>query len=268
MAGDGFSGDAIKANLNTQIMGRELYFFESLPTTMGVADAKAKEGAPEGTVIVADYQTAGRGRFGRAWLTPKGATIAVSIILRPMPDQLPRINMIASLGVVRSIEHCCDLTPRIKWPNDVLIEGQKVSGILLTSSFQGDRLEHVNMGIGINVNLDREIVSEISPPATSLSVETGHAVSRLQLFCTLMEELESLYLAMRQGDDLLVQWVPYVATVGQQVQVKWRREDLKGYVERGYAESVDEEGRLVLLLSDGSRKTLVAGEVTLHGDRL
>ena len=259
-----FSADVIKANLGTRFMGQELHFYNTLPTTMDMADEKANAGTPEGTVVIADHQTAGRGRFDRTWITPKGDTIAVSVILRPTAKEVSKLHMAAALAVVRSIERSCGLSPRIKWPNDVLIDGKKVSGILLASSFLGDRLSYVNVGIGINVNIEQDIVSQISPPATSLSLEVGKPVSRLAVFCALMEELESHYLSLRRSYNILDQWKHYVVTLGQDVQIMWRREDLQGYVERGFAESVNEEGSLLLRLSDGTLKTLVAGEVTLH----
>ena len=264
METDKFSAESIENGLSTRFVGRELYFFDSLPTTMVVADSKANEGAPDGAAVVADHQTAGRGRFDRTWITARGASIAVSIILRPRAEELPKMHMIASLAVAQSIEEACGLSPRIKWPNDVLIGGKKVSGILLTSTFQGDKLGHANMGIGINVNLDRRTLEEITPPATSLSAELGCPVSRLKVFCALMSALEDLYLLMREGGDILAKWKPYLVTLGQQVRVQWRREDLAGYVEEGYAEDVDQDGRLVLRLADGSTKTLSSGEVTLH----
>ena len=264
MVHDDFSADSIKAGLRTRFMGRQVYFYDTLPSTMDVADEKAREGAPEGTVVLANHQSAGRGRFGRTWITPKSSNIAVSIILRPRIEEASRLSIAASLAVIRSIERPCGLSPCMKWPNDVVIKGKKVCGILITSSVRGNGLECVNMGIGINVNLGQEVLSQISPPATSLSAELGRPVSRLLVFSNLMEELEALYLSLRRGDSLLSQLEPYIETLGQQVQVQWRREDREGYVERGYAESVDEEGRLLLRLPDGTLKTLVAGEVTLH----
>jgi len=263
---DDYSAETIQSGLNTRLIGRAIHFFDSLPTTMDVADRLANEGAPEGTAVVANHQTAGRGRFGRTWVTPKGTNIAISLILRPRLEELPRLNMAASLGIVRTIEKCCGLSPSIKWPNDVQLSGKKVSGILITNTYHGDSLGHVNIGIGINVNVDPETLSKIAPPATSLMVETNGHVSRSRVFQTLMEEMERLYDCVRAGGSLLSVWQPYVATIGQQIQVHWRREDMEGWVEQGLAESVDEEGRLNLRLADGTLKTLVAGEVTLHSD--
>ena len=163
-----FTADSISRNLSTSFMGRELFFYESLPTTMDVADMKAVAGAPEGTAIVADDQTAGRGRFDREWVAEKGATIAVSVILRPPPPVTPRLHIVCSLAVARAIEAVTGLEPRIKWPNDVLLNGRKTSGILLTSSRDRNGKPYVNAGIGINVNQTSDALSQISPPATGL----------------------------------------------------------------------------------------------------
>ena len=231
---------------------------------MDVADMKALSGAPEGTVVLADDQTAGRGRFDREWVAEKGATIAASVILRPPPPVTARLHIVCSLAVARAIETTTDLKPSIKWPNDVLLDGKKTSGILLTSSRDRDGRTYVNAGIGINVNQTDQSLARISPPATSLRVQTGQPVSRTQVFCGLLHHLEKLYLDALSGNDLLDLWRSYLVTLGQQVRVQWRREDRAGFVEEGRAEDVDEFGRLLLRTQEGELKTLVSGEVTLH----
>ena len=178
-----FTAESIRLNLNTSFMGRDLLFYDTLPTTMDVADMKAMAGASEGTVILADDQTAGRGRFDREWVVEKGAAIAVSIILRPPPPVSARLHIVCSLAVARAAETAAGLKPAIKWPNDVLIDGKKTSGILLTSNRDRDGKLYVNAGIGINVNQTAESLSEITPPATSLRVQAGQPVSRLEVFC-------------------------------------------------------------------------------------
>ena len=214
MVTDDYSTEAIQSGLHTRIIGRDIHYYDSLPTTMDVADQLANDGAPEGTTVVANHQTAGRGRFGRKWVTPRGTNIAISIILRPAMEVLPKLNMIASLGIVRSIEKCCGLAPSIKWPNDVQLSGKKVSGILITNTYHGDSLAHVNVGLGINVNIDSDTLSEIQPPATSLMVEAGKQVSRVQMLQTLFTEMETLYESTRAGHSLLAAWKPYVSTIG------------------------------------------------------
>lgn len=259
-----FTSDSISRSLSTSFLGRELFFYDTLPTTMDVADMKAATGAPEGTAVVASDQTAGRGRFDREWVAEKNATIAVSVILRPPPPVTARLHIVCSLAVARAIETATDLKPRIKWPNDILLDGMKTSGILLTSSRDRSGKTYVNAGIGINVNQTPESLAQISPPATGLRARLGRPVSRVQVFCALLLHLEKLYLESLSGSDLLDIWRSYLVTLGQHVRVQWRREDMVGFVEEGQAEDVDEFGRLLLRTGDGELKTLVSGEVTLH----
>ena len=259
-----FTAESIRLNLNTSFMGRDLLFYDTLPTTMDVADMKAMSGAAEGTVVLADDQTAGRGRFDREWIVEKGAAIAVSIILRPPPPVSARLHIVSSLAVARAIETATDLKPAIKWPNDVLLDGKKTSGILLTSNRGRDGKAYVNAGIGINVNQAPESLAGITPPATSLRVQAGQPVSRLEVFCALLHHIEKLYLEALSGSDLLDLWRSYLVTLGQNVRVQWRREDMLGFVEEGRAEDIDEFGRLLLRTTEGELKTLASGEVTLH----
>lgn len=259
-----FTLDSIKRSLATSFMGRDLFFYDTLPTTMDVADMKAVAGASEGAVVLADDQTAGRGRFNREWVAEKNATIALSVILRPPPPVSARLHIVCSLAVARAIENVTGLNPRIKWPNDVLLDGKKTSGILLTSSRDRDGRPYVNAGIGINVNQSARSLAEISPPATGLRAELGQPVSRVRVFCALLHHLEKLYLETLSGSDLLDLWRSCLITLGRRVRVQWRREDLLGFVEEGLAEDIDEYGRLLLRTDDGRLKTLASGEVTLH----
>lgn len=259
-----FTSDAITRSLSTSFMGRKLFFYDTLPTTMDVADMRAVSGAPEGTAVVADDQTAGRGRFDREWIVEKSTGIAVSIILRPPPPVTARLHIVCSLAVAHAIENATGLKPSIKWPNDVLLDGKKTSGILLTSSRDRSGKPYVNAGIGINVNQTPESLSHISPPATSLRAQLGQLVSRTQLLGALFLHLEKLYLEAISGTDLVDLWRSCLVTLGQHVRVQWRREDRLGFVEEGLAEGVDEFGRLLLRTHDGELKTLTSGEVTLH----
>ncbi len=259
-----FTKESIRRNLSTAFMGRDLFFYDTLPTTMDVADMKAVAGASEGVVVIADDQTAGRGRFDREWVAERNATIAVSVVLRPPPPVSSRLHIVCSLAVARAIESATGLGPAIKWPNDVLLGGKKTSGILLTSNRDRDGRPYVNAGIGINVNQTPDSLATITPPATSLRVGSSQPVSRTKVFCALLHHLEKLYLEALSGADLLDVWRSYLVTLGQQVRVQWRREDMLGFVEEGRAEDVDEFGRLLLRTDAGDIKTLVSGEVTLH----
>ena len=198
-----FSAESIKNLLTTNFVGRNLFFFDSLPTTMDVADEQAVSGAPEGTVILANDQTAGRGRFDRTWVAKKGQSIATSIILRPSPDVVAKLHMVCSLAVAFSIEKASGLLPEIKWPNDVLVNKKKISGILLTANRLENGHGYVNVGIGINVNQQAKDLIDITPPATSINEAIGYPVPRLEVFCYLMEGLEKYYLEVGRGKNLI-----------------------------------------------------------------
>src|SRR4030042_921551 len=174
------SPDSITHNLTTRFIGQRVIYFPSLESTMDAARQEAQKGAPEGTIIVVDEQTGGRGRVKRLWISPKGC-IAFSVILYPSIAQLPYLILIVSLAVVRSIKEVTDLKPEIKWPNDILINGKKVCGILIENEIKGAKVEYANIGIGINVNLNVADFPDIMPFATSLSDELGKEVSRLDI---------------------------------------------------------------------------------------
>ena len=226
---------------------------------MDVAKQALKEGAEEGTIVLADQQTAGRGRFGRTWLSPPESSILLSIILHPGLDELRRLNMAATLAVAHSIEKVTGLKPVIKWPNDVLIGGKKVSGILIESEVQAETVSYAIVGIAVNINLDPSTIPEIAETATSLKQELRRKVSRLEVLQALLGEFEELYSALRRAEPIAEEWRRRLETLGQEVKVKCGE-----VVEQGYAEAVDDEGNLLLRLPDGSLKTIVAGEVTLR----
>ena len=225
---------------------------------MEVAKQEARLGAAEGTVIVAGEQTVGRGRRKRVWLSPKG-NIALSIILYPSADYLPSLIMLSSLAVVYSIESITGLKTQLKWPNDVLIKGRKVCGILIESGVRGSKVDYAVIGIGINANLRSSDFPEIFPIATSLSDELGREVPELDLIRCLLVEVERLYLALLSGESIYNQWRDRLVTLGRRVQVSWGKTRYEGI-----AESVAKDGSLLLRCSDGSWANIVAGDVTLH----
>jgi len=225
---------------------------------MEVAKREAGQGATEGTVIVAGEQTAGRGRLKRAWFSPKGS-IALSIILHPSLAYLPSLMMLASLAVVRSIEGVTGLRPQIKWPNDVLIKGRKVAGILIESSLRGKNVDYTIIGIGLNINIRMADFPELLATATSLSDELGRDVSTLAIIKRLLVEVEELYLSLPNEDSVYLPWRDRLVTLGKLVRVKSGRT-----VYEGTAESVTSDGSLLLRNSDGSLTKIVAGDATLH----
>ncbi len=225
---------------------------------MDEARRQAQEGASEGTVIVAEEQTAGRGRIKRAWLSPRGS-IALSIILYPEVSYLSSLIMVASLGAVHAVEKVTGLKAQIKWPNDVLINNKKVCGILIESEVKGKRVGYAILGIGINVNIKLSDFPEIQPLATSLSHELGRKVSRLEVLRCLLAEIERLYLALPSGDSVYREWRDNLVTLGKKVQVRSEETTYEGI-----AESVASDGSLLLRQPDGSLTKVVAGDVTLR----
>ncbi|MBI2850129.1 MAG: biotin--[acetyl-CoA-carboxylase] ligase [Chloroflexi bacterium] len=264
MVEDSLSANAITDGLKTHFIGQKALYYPSLTSTMEVARQVAREGAAEGTVIIADEQTAGKGRLKRSWLTPKG-NIALSVILRPGLSALPALIMLASLAVVHGIEAVTGLKPQIKWPNDILVNGKKIAGILIENDVLGNRVTTI-IGIGIDVNLRLADFPEIQAIATSLSDKLGHEVSRLKVIRALLVEMERLYLPLSAGGSqtrpyfaLFDEWRDNLVTLGKKVRVT--AEDA---TYEGIAESVDTDGSLLLRRPDGTLTRVVAGDVTLR----
>ena len=258
MVGDSLSAASITSELETRFVGQRVIYYPSLTSTMGVARREAQQGAAEGTVIIADEQTAGRGRRGRVWLSPRGS-IALSVILYPSLSHLPSLIMLASLAVVHSIESVTGLKSQIKWPNDVLVNGRKVCGILIESDVQGNAVNYAIIGIGINANLRLADFPEILPIAASLSDEMGRDVSRLSIIRCLLVETERVYLALSAGGSIYEEWRDSLVTLGRRVCVKTGEA-----IYEGVAESVARDGSLLLRGPDGSLTRIVAGDVTLR----
>jgi BirA family biotin operon repressor/biotin-[acetyl-CoA-carboxylase] ligase len=248
---------AITKGPKGRLIGADIRHYTRITSTMDVAGQLAREGVKEGTTIVADEQTEGRGRMGRQWVSRAGQSMSLSVILHPNMGQLTQLNMVASLATVRSITEVTGLKPVIKWPNDILLSGRKVSGILIENIFDGPDLKAAVVGMGINVNLEPSSFPEIAAVATSLSIEAGGSVSPQLLADRLLHELDGLYRQLRWTGTVYDAWIPFVETVGKQVRVR-----SGDRVEEGCAESVDVTGRLILRRPDGSRVALDAGEVT------
>jgi len=257
MVENSLSPTAITDNLETHFIGQRVIYFPRLTSTMVVAKRQAQQGATEGTVVIADEQTAGKGRIRRAWLSPKGS-IALSIILYPSLAYLSSLIMVASLAVVHCIVAITGLKSQIKWPNDVLVNGKKVCGILIESSVRGNILDYAIIGIGINVNFRLSDFPEIPSTATSLADELGRDISRLDMIRCLLAEIERFYLVLPAGESVYQEWRDNLETLGKKVEVT---SDRTTY--RGVAESVASDGSLLLRQSDGSLIKIVAGDVTL-----
>jgi BirA family transcriptional regulator, biotin operon repressor / biotin---[acetyl-CoA-carboxylase] ligase len=251
------SPDLITAGLPTHFIGQKVIFFPSLDSTMEAARREAIWGAPAGTIVVAEEQTAGRGRLKRSWLSPRGG-LTFSVILRPNLEYLPYLVMISSLAAAAAIENVTGIRSQIKWPNDVLISDKKVGGILIENDIRKNSLAFSVIGIGLNVNIRIQDYPEISSIATSLSDQTGVIVSRLDILRQLLIEMEKLYRQLPQSDYIFKQWKNRLVTLGQNVQASQGNA-----VYNGTVESVAPDGSLLLRTADGDLIKILAGDVTL-----
>ncbi len=255
---ESYSSSLITSGLQTSFIGQKVVYYPYLPSTMDIAREEAGRGTAEGTVVITGEQTEGRGRMRRTWLSPEG-NIALSIVLYPDIAGLPYLVMIASLAVARSIEAVTGLKTQIKWPNDILIGGKKVCGILIENDVKGNRVDYAIVGIGINVDLKASDVDEISATATSLKDELDRCVLRATVIRHLLTEFERLYLLLPEGESIFKAWRARLDTLGKRVTVS-----SGGDVLEGVAESVDESGVLSIRQSDGVLVDVVAGDVTLR----
>ena len=249
--------ETLRRGLFTRLVGKRLLFFHEISSTMDEASRQARSGADEGLVVVAEVQSAGRGRLGRNWVSSPG-NLYFSVLFRPSMSVLPMIGILAGVAIVRSIRTCTGLDPRIKWPNDIMLHGKKVAGILVETAVQGDQVDHAVLGIGVNVDLDLDSLGDIRDFTTNLNVALGSTVSREDLLRQLLHDLDALYHQAAQGISVLPQWRPLLDTLGQRVQTYGRAD-----THIGVAEDIDDLGNLQLRQGDGSLITLTAGDVSL-----
>ncbi len=247
----------LRGALARRVIGCRICHYDEIGSTMDEARKLAMEGAPEGTVVIAEEQTAGRGRFKRAWVSPRGENLSFSVILTPSARKLPYMNMAATLAVARTVADCTDLQPTIKWPNDVRVSGLKISGILIETALESEDVVCAIVGIGLNVNFDPSLYAEIADISTSLFRETGRRRNRTPVLRALLEHFDDAYAAVRAGKSLTADWSAMLDTLGYKVTLRSQRETIEGI-----AESVDEQGNLLVRLADGRLHTASAGEVT------
>jgi BirA family biotin operon repressor/biotin-[acetyl-CoA-carboxylase] ligase len=252
--------EGFHARLRTEALGHTVFHFTSCASTMQEARREAEAGAPDGALVLAGEQTAGRGRMGRSWVSPPGVNIYLTIILRPPLEQLRQLSVIAPLAVSLAVEETTGLFPRLKWPNDVIIDGKKLSGILIESEIVENKVLFALVGVGINVNLDIAAHQEIGGIATSLFTELGHTVARGEVLASFLNHFEPLYQALRRGEVVSMDWKQRLDTLGKPVRIQFPG----GAVESGVVVDADSDGSLILRHDDGSYVRIESGEVTLR----
>lgn len=265
---------ALLAGMPTRRLGRPLIYHRVIDSTNEEARRLAAAGSPEGTLIIAESQTAGRGRRGRRWVAPAGRCLLFSLLLRPAlpPERLFALTMAAGLAVRGAIMDQLGLMPALKWPNDVYIAGRKAAGILVESAFAGRELEFVVVGIGINVNVRPEelagtalgsaadpTLGQVSRTATSLMVEAGRPVSRQELLWDILRHFEGWYERILAGESPLEEWKSALMEWGQEVVIEAGGERIPGRVVDATA-----DGALGLALPDGQVRYFYAGEASLR----
>ncbi|MFQ5940876.1 MAG: biotin--[acetyl-CoA-carboxylase] ligase [Nitrososphaerales archaeon] len=255
----------IRDGLRTQLIGNEIHHFNVIDSTQDLAIRMAEENVPEGIVVIGERQKRGRARVGRKWIAPKGG-IWLSAILRPkIPTAESTIlPLVVALAVCNAIRDVCKVNARVKWPNDVVINGKKVAGTLVEMSCEADRVNYIVIGIGVNANVSvRNIESRIKETdgyygATSLMKERGKELDRIVLVRSILNELESLYLELeKEGSDMIIQsWNDLSATLGNNVTVLQNEICLEGK-----AVGIDYDGALLVKLLNGDIRRVVAGDV-------
>jgi len=254
----------IKYRLGTTVLGRKVIYYDTVASTNDVAKKLAAEGCPEGTVVVAEEQTEGRGRLGRKWFSPRGKNVMFSVLLNPTVNlvQLPQLTMLAAVAVAGAVCALTGLKAGIKWPNDLLLNEKKVCGILSEMYAEVNRVNYLVIGVGMNVNVDEEeFPPDIGTTATSLKIAAGEKINRAGLLQEILRQLERYYLDWQQHGfaPVLEEWKKSSINLGRRVRVI-----SSGEVWEGICEDVDSDGALLLRLPGGSVKRFVAGEVSLR----
>ncbi len=251
---------AVASRLQTRMMGRPLVYAPRLSSTQDLAARLAARGWPEGAAVLAEEQTAGRGRQGRLWWASPGGALLLSILLRPSlsPSQAQPLTMAAGLAAAEAIEAVCAVSVALKWPNDLYVQERKVGGILVESrlSPDGRALDHAIVGIGVNVAVDFAAQPALRAVATSLHAAVGRPVEREPLLVALLERMEARYEALLAGRPCHVEWASRLLWLGERVLVvtpegSWA----------GVAVGVSEEGALLLRRMDGKVTAIWVGDV-------
>lgn len=253
----------VKAGLETVSVGRDIVFFEKTDSTNLQARALAEQGAAEGLVVIADQQSEGKGRMGRFWVSPPRVNLYLSVLLRPAIElqNVTQITFLSAVAVAEAIEASGSFKPQLKWPNDVLLNGKKVAGLLNELNAETEQLHFLILGIGVNLNMTNDqFPSNLRAPATSLLIEGSREVSRLVFVRTLLEHIDRLYrLYLAEGFSPILQaWEKRCRMIGRKVEVDFQHSRLVGTVK-----GLDEAGALMLSLANGAEERILAGDVKL-----
>lgn len=254
----------IKKSLQTKHYGQEIIYYESCQSTQPIAHELAQNGAEDGTVVIAEEQVKSKGRMARPWASKAYKGIWMSVITRPKlaPHEAPQMTLVAAVAITRAIEEITGLTPQIKWPNDLLLNGKKITGILTELQADPDLVKSIIIGIGMNVNQDEtDFPEELSDIATSLGIAKGESVDRAQLIAAVLYHLEhytNLYVT-HGFKPIKLLWESYSNTIGRQVRAVMIQETIEGT-----AIGITDEGMLELRLADGTIRGVYSGDIEFN----
>ncbi len=255
------SPDKIQGAISTERLGKKIHWFETLPSTNIRAQELARQGAAEGEIVLAEGQTQGKGRAGRSWVSPPYLNLYLSLILRPTlpPSCTPQITLMSGVALADTIHSFLPSPPEIKWPNDILVGGKKIAGILTESCCEADGVIFVVVGIGVNLNFPRELMPKaIQNQATSFLILTQRPVDRGDFTCRLILDLDRCYGILEgKGFPLIAErWEGFFRLRGKRVRV-----DMPDGSVQGKAMGIDTDGALILEGEGGRRERIVAGDV-------
>lgn len=253
----------VSAGLETAAVGRKIIFLEETDSTNTQARQLAEEGAEDGTVVIADLQSQGKGRMGRFWVSPSGVNLYLSVVLRPEIElrHATQMTFLTAVAVAEAIEAIGDFSPQLKWPNDVLLNGKKIAGLLNELNAETEQIHFMVLGIGVNLNMSRDqFPSDLRTPATSLLVESGEKVSRLEFARLLLQKIDNLYSHFLKDGfaPILSRWEQRCQMIGRKVEVDYQHSRVTGIVK-----GLDEAGALLLARIDGGEERVLAGDVKL-----
>ncbi|KOS69138.1 biotin--acetyl-CoA-carboxylase ligase [Lysinibacillus contaminans] len=254
----------IELFLNTERFGRTIHHFDVVDSTQTIAHKLAQEGAPDGTIVIGEEQTAGRGRMARPWESAHGTGIWMTIIVRPdvTPQQASSYTLVVAVAVSKAIKALYkNVEPAIKWPNDLLINGKKCTGILTEMQAEADCVQALLVGIGINANqVEADFSPEIADIATSLRLAAGEEINRAALVATILQYLEQYteIFVKESFTSIKKEWEQASCTIGQRIEVTTIRERFEGV-----ASGITDEGVLQLRQDDGTVRTIYSGDVRI-----
>lgn len=265
---DVMTREELESQMKTRWAGKNIMYYAVADSTNLRVRQLGDEGAPHGTLAVADRQTDGRGRRGRSWESPEGSSIYMSILLRPeiAPDKAPMLTLVMACSVAEALRMCVesfgDAQVQIKWPNDIIINGKKLAGILTEMSAQVDYINHVTVGVGINVNME-EFPEELRQTATSLRLECGHTVKRATIIARIMERFEENYDKFLHTEDMTELMESYTSVLvnrDREVRILGAKEQYQAH-----ALGINRTGELIVRRADGTEEAVYAGEVSVRG---